>query len=335
MAEKLSFHFEGSIADQNKMNFYEAARFQYAAARLMVKLAQFRQQGSFVKNITNVSNFDINLSSHRAGSFNINVEDNTKKSSAGNFVDASMSDLISYVGERVIGKIDESSLDKTLIEAFTQTAAGEAVTVSVDGGAGPSITSALDKLVEAYVDNSDIANEWPSQIKDLVTRRLAEMVRARRLEEQKSDLSKIDLLRDQKLISMSAPLIGEMATALRKSADTLEIRSSFHSRQSPVLFLDQKMAKEIEAAVVDKDITTILCDVIQFNKDNGWGKVKIDNGSKTISFNIPSDVMPIMKQKLIDSMRKDLVYLQTYFVRDKAKQVIRLIAVGVLPTPSN
>jgi hypothetical protein len=61
MSEKLTFHFEGGLADEHKLDFYEAARFQYAAARLVVKLSQFRARGNFVKKITNTSNQDIVL----------------------------------------------------------------------------------------------------------------------------------------------------------------------------------------------------------------------------------------------------------------------------------
>lgn len=132
---------------------------------------------------------------------------------------------------------------------------------------------------------------------------------------------------------MSAPLISEMATALRTSADTLEISSTRGGAKRSVLFLDQKMAQEIETAIVDKEITPILGDITQFNKDNGWGKIKIDDGSKVVSFSIPYDLLGTMKQKLIDGMKIDQVYLQTYFVRDRSDEVIRLIAVGILPTP--
>ncbi|WP_327209525.1 hypothetical protein [Rhizobium leguminosarum] len=125
-----------------------------------------------------------------------------------------------------------------------------------------------------------------------------------------------------------------MATALRKSANTLEVRSSTHGQTRPVLFLDRKMAEEIETAIVDEEITPILGDITQFNKDNGWGKLKIENGTKTVSFSIPYDILPTMKQTLIDNMKRDLVYLQTYFVRDRTDEVIRLIAVGILPTPT-
>lgn len=86
MSETLTFHFEGALADSHKMNFYESARFQYAAARLMVKLAQFRKSGKFSKNITSKSNFDIKLISQSDGSFNINVEDPGQETSQGNFI---------------------------------------------------------------------------------------------------------------------------------------------------------------------------------------------------------------------------------------------------------
>ena len=125
-----------------------------------------------------------------------------------------------------------------------------------------------------------------------------------------------------------------MATALRRSADTLEVTSSISGEASPFLFLDRRMAQEIETAIVDEDITPILGDITQFNKDNGWGKLKIENGAKIVSFSIPYDILPTIRQNLIDNMKRDLVYLQTYFVRDRSGEIIRLIAVGILPTPS-
>ena len=50
--ERIRFHFEGGLSDHHHMNFYEAARFQYAAARLTAKLMQFRVHGRFTKRIT-------------------------------------------------------------------------------------------------------------------------------------------------------------------------------------------------------------------------------------------------------------------------------------------
>jgi hypothetical protein len=57
--DQLLFHFQGGLADQNRMDFYEAARFQYAAARLSVKLDQFRRTGRFSKRVTESSRTNI------------------------------------------------------------------------------------------------------------------------------------------------------------------------------------------------------------------------------------------------------------------------------------
>jgi hypothetical protein len=316
MSEKLTFHFEGALSDEHRMNFYESARFQYAAARLLVKLSQFRSSGKFKQKISNKSNFDIRLASQSDGSFNINVEDTGQGASEDPFMEVSLGDLVAYVSERVIEKLNEEALQGV----------GQ-----VDGSAGGQ--SAIDQTAKSILSAATKLSDLPQDTRDLVRRRVAEISREARLSENTDAIAKIDFSRSEKLIAMSAPLISEMATALRRSADTLEVSSSVSGKSKPVLFLDQDMASAIVTSVVDKDITAILCDVIQFNKDNGWGKVKIENGALTVSFSIPYDILPRIKQTLIDTMKQDQVYLQTYFVRDRAGDVIRLIIAGILPTP--
>lgn len=326
MAETLTFHFEGALADEHRMNFYESARFQYAAARLMVKLAQFRKTGKFVKKITNNSNFNIQLISQAEGSFNINVEEPDQGEGEEEFVKISLADLMAYVSERLIEKIDEAKLADIATTNFPGSPGGE---VGVD------FAAALDEIVDAAMADRAFIASLPTQVQDLVRRRVAEVYRERRLAESQAAISRIDFARSQKLIAMSAPLISEMATALRRSADTLEVTSSFDGQTRSVLFLDRGMAQEIETAIVDVEITPILGDIAQFNKDNGWGKIKIENGKRTVSFSIPYDILPRIKQNLIDSMKKDLVYIQSYFVRDRSGEVIRLIVAGILPTPTS
>ncbi|AMN55110.1 hypothetical protein ACP90_25035 [Labrenzia sp. CP4] len=321
MPENLTFHFEGALADEHRMNFYESARFQYAAARLLVKLSQFRSSGRFNKKISNKSNYDVRLFSQSVGSFNINVEDSGKGKSDEEFIDVSLGDLVAYVSERVIEKIDEGSLKKAgLISRRTD---------------ADQAQSQVDQITESIGSGEIKLGEVPTEIRDVIRRRLAEVSREERMNENTESIKKIDFARSQKLIAMSAPLISEMATALRRSADSLEVSSSVSGASKPVLFLDQNMAAEIETSIVDKEITALLCDVIQFNKDNGWGKVRIENGTVIVSFSIPYDILPRIKQTLIDTMKKDQVYLQTYFVRDRAGDVIRLIVAGILPTPTN
>lgn len=325
MAEKLAFHFEGALADAHRMNFYESARFQYAASRLMVKLAQFRAKGKFVKKISARSNINIQLVSQLDGSFNINIEDPGQSDDSKDFVKIPLSDMIAYVSERIVEKIDGSILARNLLPNPK---------FDSDGAIGPDQMAEVDKLIDAYLDDTALFASLPSETKELVRRRVAESHREKRLAENEAAISKIDYESGQKLIAMAAPLLSEIAqTALRRSADSFEITSSVDGQTKSVLFLDQKMAKDIETAIVDQEITPLLGDVIQFNKDNGWGKVKIEEGLKTLNFSIPYDKLYELKQTLIDNMKKDLVYLQKYQVRDRSLDVTRLIVVGILPTP--
>lgn len=324
MAERLTFHFEGALADEHKMNFYESARFQYAAARLMVKLAQFRRKGKFVEKISARSNVGIQLVSQADGSFNINIEDADQPDEK-DYIKVPISDLIAYVSERIVEKLDADVIGEALAEAGILDASSDFDDRIED----------IDEAITEYLDGVDLLGPLDREIKELIKRRVAEAQRERVMIENQDTIAKIDSESGQKLIAMAAPLLSEMAkTALRRSADTFEITSSSDGATKSILFLDRKMAHEIETAVVDKEITPLLGDVIQFNKDNGWGKVKIEEGTKILSFSIPYDKLASMKQSLIDQMKKDLVYLQTYYVRDQAREVKRLIVVGILPTPT-
>jgi hypothetical protein len=323
----LTFHFEGALADSHRMNFYEAARFQYAAARLMVKLAQFRQAGNFNKKITNRTNFNIQLQSQSSGSFNINIEDFSEKKEGDKkpFLDVSLSDLVSFISERVIDKVDEHARQNITLPA-NSTLPG-LVSGSIDS------KNAMNILVSLVKDKSLNIEDFPRELRELVKRIIAEDNREAGLSKNIENISKIDFQKSQKLLGMAAPLFQEMAIPLRKSADTLEISTVKNGQHKTIVFLDRKMASEIETALVDKESTAILGDIIQFNKDNGWGKIKFEDGTKIVSFNIPYDILPRLKTDLVISMNRDLVYLEVFFVRDQAGEVTRMLVTGILPTP--
>lgn len=232
------------------------------------------------------------------------------------------------MSERVVEKIDEVSLRNVAVGWRIKTPARGSTRAST----GMSLEE-LDDFVKQVISDKSLISDLPDDVKELIKRRVAETYREQRLSQNTLAVSRIDPARRQSLIKMSAPLLSEMATVLRKSAHTLEVRSASKDDQRSVLFLDRKMAGEIETAKIDKDITPILGNVTQFNKENGWGKLKIEEGMKTLNLSIPSDILPVIKKILIESMNKDSVYVQTYFVRDRSNQVARLIVVGVIPSP--
>jgi hypothetical protein len=93
------------------------------------------------------------------------------------------------------------------------------------------------------------------------------------------------------------------------------------------------MAEELEVSAVDKEITAILGDIIQYNKETGWGKARLSISEQPLSFSVPADIKGRLQNQLLTAMGRDKVYLQTYVVRDKTSEPVRLIIVGILPTP--
>jgi thiamine biosynthesis lipoprotein ApbE len=123
-------------------------------------------------------------------------------------------DLIAYVSERIIEKVDEETLSSAI-------PINRGLQILKDAENSDPI-SGLDKIIQEAINDRTITANLPSGIQELVKRRAAEIYREKRLNSSQTAISRIDVARSQKLIAMSAPLISEMATALRRSADTLE-----------------------------------------------------------------------------------------------------------------
>ncbi|MFK4002387.1 hypothetical protein [Qipengyuania sp. NPDC077563] len=286
MSEKIVFEFNGALADQHQMNFYEAARFQYAAARLLVKLAQFRSTGRFRQKITDVSNLGIILESQSEGSFRINTDapdpnSRVESQTENAFLNMSLSSLLAYVIERVIEKTN----DDDLISLFN------AIPEITDrfGRLSPDDSKRLEEIVRLLIVDPELRGTIFPEASELIERRISEVTRQDSLAIASGQVAKIDGPREQKLISMAAPLISEMATALRRSADTLKIHGRSSGTPSNVLYLNQPMAQGILSSKVDDQITPILGNIIQYNKETGWGKVRLGNFEQPLSFSVPSD----------------------------------------------
>lgn len=227
--------------------------------------------------------------------------------------------------ERVIAKADDADLIALfnavpdIVEKFGHLAEGE--------------SDKVEQIVEELVANPDLRQQIFPEASELVERRVSELNRQSRLAAAQRQIARIDAPREQKLISMAAPLISEMATALRRSADTLKIVGGEADARSNVLFLNQSMANDILASKVDDQITPILGNIIQYNKETGWGKVRLQIAAQPLSFTVPSDQKAALQETLLTQMGKDQVHLQVYIVRDKAREPTRVILAGILPLP--
>ena len=317
--DQLKFHFEGGLADRHRMDFYEAARFQYAAARLTVKLDQFRRTGRFPKRVTTTSRTNIDLFPYQRGSFDLRIEANAPGGDDMH-VDVPLTALWTYILERVFQPADTSAaLD--LIDS-------------------DALRSEFFDLVENQIFNAneaiallrrqaDADGGLGAQEGKLLARLISEVERRAYLQSHRELLALISPQEDAALVTMATPLLSEIAVPLRRSADLVTISSIDRFGEHRVLSADRQMANSIDLINIDKTVTSLDLNIVQYNKESGWGKFRNDYWDGIPSFSIPADRKDDLKFELLSAMRQELVSVDAYIVRSKANEPLRLIIVNI------
>lgn len=150
---------------------------------------------------------------------------------------------------------------------------------------------------------------------ELRERLMAEAERRAYLEGERATLRAISLEQDTKLVSMAAPLVKDLGVALRSSARTLNVSSTENTNRRRIMFLNRRMASEIETTAIDEQSTLILVKIVQYNRETGWGKLRIANEVGLLSYNVPSDLKTEMQLPLTQAMNEDQTYIECIFVR--------------------
>jgi hypothetical protein len=321
--DSIDFVFDGKLADQNRMDFYEAARFQYAAARLSVKLDQFRRRRRFSSKVTRRSNdAGIELQSFRSGSFGIETIAPIVAIAAPMLIEVPLSAMWSYVIERIFKPKDEDNIREILETQQQVVGAFDRALERSDN----TTLAALDALRDAN-NRTGALNEENAL---LYERLIAESNRRNYLEGHADALRQISSEEDAKLVTMAAPLLKELAVPLRRSADRANLLVGSRSSRRSILYADKRMADDLELSVVDDEITPLSINIIQYNKETGWGKFRSPDFDGLQSFAVPADRKDMLQSELIDGMDRDETYIRCYFVRSISGIVQRIIVVDIL-----
>lgn len=310
MNEDISFTFDGKIASGNKMDFYELARFQYSASRLLVKLDNFRINGYFPKKITYKNSSEILILPTRRGSYGVDIIAPIAAVVGPMLIEAPISALLSYVIDRVFKSADDDTIrevlatQRELAETFDRIVAGRDDTI--------------DRTLDMLQDHVENERELNQDIRRLQERIIADQDRRLQLAEHRNAFRQIDQDQEAELITMAAPLLKEMNVPLRRSSSTVDIQRRSGAQTRKILAADKSMADAVETAVVDRRVSTIDINVVQFNKQSGWGKFENDEWEGHPTFSIPGDWLDDIKQTVVNSMNEDMVEVDCYFVRSAA-----------------
>ncbi|WP_375272871.1 hypothetical protein [Sphingomonas sp.] len=325
MAEEIDFTFAGALADRHALDFYEAGRFQYGAARLMVKLDQFRQNGRFSSRVTYDNNTRTLLRTQQDGSFIISTIAPALIAARDAFIEALISLMWSYVVDRIVKPASSDNLREAL-----QTQRSLIETYNSDIADRAEQNRRTYDLLDDRIARGDRLTE---ENRELYERLLAEGQRRAYLEGYADVVRRITPDQEARLTSMASPLLKDMGIALRRSATTLKIAANddFNSRQ--VAFLNRQMANEIDTLRVDDQTTLILVAIIQYNTETGWGKLRVRGHQGLLSFNVPSDRKGRLQADLLNAMDRRGNHLDTYvecqFVRSLQGILQRAIVLSV------
>lgn len=325
MTEEITFRFSGALADDHALDFYEAGRFQYGAARLMVKLDQFRQTGRFSTRVTYDNNTRILLRTQRDGSFELSTLVPALMAARDAFVQAPISLMWSYVVDRVIKPASPDNIrealqtQRELLQVYNRDIADRA-----------EQNRRTHDLLSDRIARGDRLTE---ENKDLYERLISEGQRRAYLEGRSDLVRKISSDQEAGLTSMASPLLKDMGVALRNSATSLKIAANDNKDRVEIGYLNRRMASDIDTSLIDDQSTLILVRIVQYNTETGWGKLRSQEHQGLLSFNVPSDRKARLQGLLLDAMDRRGNRLDTYiecqFVRSLQGLLQRAIVLSI------
>lgn len=319
MLDELHFHFQGALAERHRMDFYEAARFQYAAARLSVKLDQFRRTGGFSKRITSESRTNIDLFPFEKGSFNLKISANDDDGKTPK-INVPLTALWTYIIERIYQPVETSAALDLIDNNSLRSEFFEIVDKNIFDAA-----QAIDLLRSMIETEKGLS---PTEA-ELLDRLISESERRAYLASHRDLLSAITPAQDAALVTMATPLLSELAVPLRRSAKLVTISTIDALGRRPILTADHRMASALESIKIDKYVSTIDVDIVQYNKETGWGKFRNEHWEGIPSFSVPADRKDDLRFDLLLAMRADRVSVDAYIVRSLSDEPLRMILVDV------
>ncbi|TCP33923.1 hypothetical protein EV659_10681 [Rhodothalassium salexigens DSM 2132] len=284
---------------------------------------QFQNYGRFNKKITAKTNTNALLATHQNGSFDITILVPLAVVAAEAFVNVPVGYLMSYVFERILGKSSDSQV-RDVLDRHAQV-------VEELGRIKESDSESLKKALEIVDQQRQDLKDSNDYSKKVLERRIAELEREKMLEPVEDQMKRIDGAQQEKLLAMAAPLVAEMATVLRVSAYTVEIfDESRDGKAQRFLYLDREMAEDVIVSKVDDQITSIRVDIVQYNKETGWGKLRLADSRDLITFSVPADLKGNLTDRIVQEMKNEQTFVRVNCVRDRAQEPTRMILVGII-----
>jgi hypothetical protein len=317
----IAFRFDGKLATDGEIDFYEASRFQYGASRLLYTLEGFRKTGKVPKRVTlGVADTKFRVSGARPACWELFVREATQ-AAASTFVSLPISVLLEYALHLLFPpKKQAENIDIEKLESILQTqstvyiAALEAIKTADRNSTelAKSHLETINKLVDALIAKGDKDTDTLDQAKSLKS----SLERADTLSAHKQEIDKIGYERSEKLIKQTRTQVAEMGRPLIKSANKLTIVTNPSGRELENVITAQDI-ETLSGNTIDDSSSVIEGILKSYDKETGWGKIREIGTKDILYFQVRRKDLRNELESVTEAMNNDEVSISGKFVRDR------------------
>jgi len=339
MAEEVvKITFEGGIAAEGQLEFYEYSRSQYATARFIATVEYFRRSGKVADKIVGKSYINMTVKAPERGSFLYDVAVQVASTVASGAVIG----FLAYVWHQLAPRREkvDALLTKLaefkLFEEKERTLQSQERTKQLDilreisDGERASPQQGID-LVQWSVDTANIQFselEVPvAERAEVLLELIAERDRENEINNIKSDLAGFDEASINKLTSRLRPMVSEIALPLKRSATRMSIGSTLANDN--FIFLTDAIVQFIQTRSPEEDVTTIVGRVKSYDRDAGVGKVQSNDLHRILNFIVPVYRRDELRDWILAAMQRDNVHLTCRRILDESGLPTSLILLDI------
>ena len=356
------FRFKEGIASDGQLNFYEAGRYRYGAARFMYLIEHYRQTGVVQERMSARVSADFRVSVAERGSFVEWVQllsapviaDVTAVNSA--IVGLHLDKLAAFIFSKVIpapsgskqlqGTVDSLIALNVEQQKTAQERERTAQALSIEEtNRLRIIASVLKNDVDGLRDNTEearqvaakvtaIAKEQPNLILGGETAAFAaselesEELRENLIYDAADQLAGITQEDEEKLARLARHLIPEIGKPLNRSATEFDFDVVKKNRS--IAALNKRRVQQISVETRDAAASQFDGNMIRLDKETGAGRFRPVGSKRPLSFYIPRDALALKRSAFIGALAASEVTVSAFPYRDGVGNIIRLLVIDIL-----
>lgn len=317
----LTFRFDGGDAEDHQLDIYDAARFQYGAARFIYTLEVLRQKGKVPKRIVRDSiKADYRIGAAEPRCFLQSILSVAAPIIADSYIKVSIEQMIAFAFEKMFPQaLNDKKAAELAVQLSEQETKRWQIMLEKD-----RITSEerrdLFQLMRDLVANRNVSDERKADINKVISGEEASAARQALIKGSEEEFGKISYENVQELIAVCRNQMKEMGLPLKRSADTLTVIAGGDAvAPVPVKTMDLADLVYLEGNKKDENTTDLMGTIKSWDKETGWGKWRVADAAQPIAFLVRARDRDLVKDHVLDKMKEKQLWVRFYVVRDPHK----------------